>query len=190
MGKRKNYLINKRFQINFIFKFIVLIVLESALILGLFMYVSKNTLTTGYAGSILKIERTQNFFFVPFIFITLIVVVGVAIVALVVFTLLSHRIAGPLYRFEKVLKQMEEGDFTGSINLRKTDQLVEFREALNNFMNSLDKRMGSIKDGLKDVESLLSKGDDPQVISELNKSLSLIKKEINHFKVTSDLKSR
>jgi len=32
--------------------------------------------------------------------------------------------------------------------------------------------------------------EDPEAVSELNKKLNLIKDEINHFKVTADLKTK
>jgi len=188
MQRRRNYFIKKKFQTDFSSRFILLLLLESFLIGGLFMHISGDTITTGYLDSVLRVEKTSSFFFIPFLLITLIVVVGIAIAGMAVFTLLSHRIAGPLYRFEKVLKQIGGGDLTASINLRKTDQLIEFKEALNTFIDSLDKRMGSIKNGLIEVQELLTKTDDPEVISKLNKTINVIKDELSHFKVTSDFK--
>lgn len=185
MIRRKNYFIKKKFQVNFFYKFLIALLLESLLIAGLFMYVSNNTITTGYLDSILKIERTPNFFSVSFLLITLIVVVGVGVVGLAVFILLSHRIAGPLYRFEKTLKDIESGDLTTRIDLRRTDQLTELKEALNILVNSLDKHVGRVKTNLAEMEQIISKKDDPEAISKLNKAITKLKDEIGHFKVTS-----
>jgi len=145
MQRRRNYFIKKKFQMNFIVKFGLLLLLESILIIALFMYISKNTLTTGYAHSILKVENTQNFFIIPFTLVSLICFTAIGLAGMIVFTLFSHRIAGPLYRFEKILQQIGAGDLTANVKLRKKDQLVEFEKLINILVNTLDNRMGNIK---------------------------------------------
>lgn len=188
MQKRKNYMIKKKFQINFLSKFLILLLLESILIVGLFMFISNDTLTTGYMDSVLRVERTQEFFLARYTLLALIVVVGIAIAGLIVFTLLSHRIAGPLYRFEKVLEQVEAGDLRTRVKLRGTDQIVDVERALNVLISSMDKRMGAIKENIKELEALLAQKDSPEFISRLGKIIDSIKNEHNHFQVTSDNK--
>ena len=56
---RKNYFIKKKFQTGFFVKFFAIIVVEAAAALGLFLYMSKGTLTTGYSGYELKVARTH-----------------------------------------------------------------------------------------------------------------------------------
>ena len=184
MIRRKNYFIKKRFQMGFIYRFILLLLLESLLIAGLFMYISSDTLTTGYFNYILKIERTSDFFFISFLLITSIVVIGMAMIGMAVFILLSHRIAGPLYRFEKDLAEMAQGDLTKRIALRKTDQLTELKEALNILIDSFDQRIGRMKHSVSRLSDLLSKKDDPENIQKLSKEIELLKSEIDNFKVT------
>jgi methyl-accepting chemotaxis protein len=164
----------------------MLLALESLLIAGLFIYVSSDTITTGYSGSTLTVESTPDFFFVQMLFIIAIVVIGMAMAGMVVFILLSHRIAGPLYRFEKILGQIERGDLTTRVNLRKTDQLIELKDALNMFIGSLDKRMSGIKKNLEEARRLIDKKEDPAAMDKLKKTLELVKEEIGHFKVTSN----
>ncbi len=187
MERRKNFLIKKRFQLNFLGPFVILLVLESILIVSLFLYLSKDTLTTGYIDSVLRIERTQNFFSFPFFLLTLIVVLAVALTGMVIFIILSHRLAGPLYRFEQTLKQMEEGDLVSSMHLRRNDQFGELEKALNRFTESLNRRIGSIKTDLEEVRSILSRRDDPAILTKVNEKVDLMAEEIKHFKVASKL---
>ena len=49
------------------------------------------------------------------------VLVMVQIVLLTVF--FSHKVAGPVYRFEKVCHNMIAGDYTDQIHLRKGDEM-------------------------------------------------------------------
>ncbi len=185
MIRRKNYFIKKRFQISFLYRFILLLLLESVLIGWLFMYISNNTLTTGYLNSILRIERTSNFFFIQILFIMLIVGLGITIAGMIIFILLSHRIAGPLYRFEADLKEIGSGDLTKRINLRKTDQLAELKEALNALVGSFDQRMRRIKNNLAMVKKMLAEKDSPENNVKIRKAIELLEDEIDQFKVTS-----
>lgn len=181
---RKNYFVKKKFQANFVSKFLILLLLESFLIAGLFIYVSSDTITTGYLNSTLRIEKTQDFFFISLILIILITVIGIGIAGMVIFILLSHRVAGPLYRFEKALREAKDGDLTVRIDLRKTDQLTEFKESINALFISMDSRIGSIKNKLAELEELLSKSSDPQAILKIKPKINIVKDEIGYFKVT------
>ncbi len=188
MQTRKNYFIKKKFQLNFLLKFVILLLVESLLIGGLFMYVSSDTITTGYLNSTLRIEKTPDFFFISLILIILITVVGIGMAAMAIFIYLSHRIAGPLYRFEDVLRDAERGDLTTRIGLRKTDELAELKESINSLLASTDSRLGRIKKYLLEMEELLSHADDPQTASKLSSKVNSIKDELAFFRVSPILK--
>ena len=184
MIRRTNYFIKKGFQFNFALKFMLLIILEAALIAGLFMLISGNTLTTGYANSKLTIESTRNFFLWPVLLIILITAIGIGLAGMAIFILLAHRIAGPLYRFEKDLSAMGCGDLTKRINLRKSDQLTEVKEALNSMVNTFDERMGRIKIALSELKALTDK-DEPGNSAKIQNAVKKLKEEVKMFKVTS-----
>ncbi len=186
MLRRKNFLINKRFQFTFLAPFVVLLILESVLIVGLFFYLSQDTLTTGYVDSVLRVERTQNFFFVPFLLVTLIAALGLAMTGMVIFAVLSHRLAGPVYRFEKVLEQVEGGNLTTRVHLRKTDQFTDMEKAMNRFIVSLNRRIGGIKTELAEAKNILSKKDDPAILAKISEKVNLIAEDVKHFKVMSE----
>ena len=188
--RRRNYFIKKKFQMSFLSGFILLLVLESILIGGLFMHASTNTLTTGYFDSVLRVERTSDFFYISFLLITFIVVIGMGIIGMVVFVLLSHRIAGPLYRFEKTLEAIESGDLTTRISLRKKDEITELKSGLNAAIDSLDIRLGKIKNGLIDLRSILKSHSpaDQEAMQTLNAVIDSLENELGHFKVSSDNK--
>jgi hypothetical protein len=54
--------------------------------------------------------------------------------------LFSHRIAGPMYRFEKTVETLTAGDFSIRIKLRKRDEFHQFAEMINNLSTSLEKQ--------------------------------------------------
>lgn len=184
MQRRRNYFIKKRFQLNFMAGFVILIVLESLLIAALLAHLSTDTLTTGYLNSVLKVERTSDFFKMSFLLGSFIAVGAIAIAGMAIFILLSHRIAGPLYRFEKTVKDIEAGDLTTRINLRKKDEIVTLKESLNVLVESMDKRIGRIKKNISELRTLSDAKSDPDII---RRKISALEDEVGHFKVSQDL---
>ena len=147
--RRKNYFIKKSFQTRFSLRFALLIMLEAFLIAGLFWVVAKGTLTTGYSGTELRIEKTASFFYASFILILFIASLAIGLVGMLVFIFYSHRIAGPLFRFQKSLQQISGGDLTGRIRLRQKDQLGELGESINLMTESMDQQIGKLKKEIK-----------------------------------------
>ena len=58
----------------------------------------------------------------------------------------SHRIAGPLYRFEMVCHNIIEGKYTDIISLRKGDEMKNLARLLNDAIEKTRKRFGDLKE--------------------------------------------
>ncbi len=172
--RRKNYFIKRSFQTKFSLRFALLILLEALLITALFWYVSKGTLTTGYSGGELKIEKTASFFYVSFVLILMIASIAVGMVGMLVFIFYSHRIAGPLFRFQKTLQELASGDLTGRIRLRQKDQLVDLGDSINLAAGTLDKQIGRLK---KEIETASQHGNKD--------SLARLKELADSFKTSA-----
>jgi len=180
MLRRKNYFIKKEFQVSFASRFVMLLIIEAILVVMVFMFLSLDTVTTGYFDSALRVERTIHFFFVPLFFILLVVVGAISLAGMATFMILSHRIAGPLFRIEEDLKEIKNGNLAKRIQLRKTDQLVELKEGINSLVISLDERIGRIKDSIDTVEQSLSQRDQ----GKLSDAVNQLKSNIDQFKVS------
>jgi methyl-accepting chemotaxis protein len=62
---------------------------------------------------------------------------AVAFVAL----LLSNKMAGPLYRFERSARTVAQGDLTHRVKLRRGDEMVGFQDEFNAMMQSLHEKV-------------------------------------------------
>ena len=199
--RRRNYFINKKFQTNFSIKFLVVIVIEAIMALGLFLYLSKGTLTTGYIGSELKISRTYDFF-LPMLLLSNIIIVGVTgIIGIAVLIFMSHRIAGPMFRFEKVLDEISKGDLTYKFKLREGDQFKELEKRINELTGTLDSKAGNLKSGLTEISKMLSRlqtlaaahstdKDFERLLQDISKKLIELQEAANYFKTSQDQQSR
>ncbi len=144
--KRRTVFINKGFQTDFSIRFLILIVIEAAMAVGLFAYLSRGTVITGYSGSELVIARTSEYFLPAALLINLIVIGLTAVAGFIVMLYSSHKLAGPLYRFEKGLEETASGDLTYRFNLRTKDQISAMADRLNGFNSRMDEKISVIKD--------------------------------------------
>lgn len=55
--------------------------------------------------------------------------------------ILSHKMAGPVYRFEQTCKAIAKGDFSQRVHLRKGDQLTELQDEFNNMMDKIEEEL-------------------------------------------------
>ncbi len=111
--RRKKYLINKRLQIDLFFKWII----PPIILLFVALY------------------YLESSFFV--------IVSGAVVVTLVSWRvlILSHRLAGPIYRLEKDLQDIARGNFSMRIKFRKKDELKSIAEGINKILDEIEKRV-------------------------------------------------
>ena len=193
-SRRRTYYIKKRFQIGFFIKFFLLLIVEAVLAVGLFMYLSRGTLTTGLGGSGFRVERTASFFFGPLIVLNLFIVVVVGVAGIIVFLFITNKIAGPLYRFEKSLEEVGRGNLTHRFNLRKADQLEEISVSINAFISRLDTAIGELKAatgktgeimaGLNVAVSAADREKTERLVDELSGEIARLNKTMESFKTS------
>ncbi|HBR16885.1 MAG: hypothetical protein A3G39_07270 [Deltaproteobacteria bacterium RIFCSPLOWO2_12_FULL_43_16] len=193
--RRRNYFIKKKFQIDFSIKFLIIIVIEAVLAIGLFLYLSKGTLTTGYLGAELKIASTYDFFLPMLLFSNLVIVGVTGIIGIIVLIFLSHKIAGPLYRFENVLGEIGKGDLTHRFKLREKDQFTELQNSINILTGILDKKVGNLKSEVSEISQLVSKTEAvaanpsanqelPHLLHEISERLRRLEESAGYFKTS------
>jgi len=96
------------------------------------------------------------------------------VIVVILFTLTTHLIAGPLYRFEKSFETLREGDLTYRINLRKGDELRDLAEMFNDMMEDIHNKM---------------KGDRAKR-EEIVQTIENIKEMVSSSGLEGDLKQR
>lgn len=118
--RRKKYFIAARFQVRYIL-YILLFLYIGAAIAGYTVYYSTWTtlgekLASVYPrGRLMYIFQQSNItLLVRFLFVSpIFIVIGV---------ILSHRIAGPIYRIGKYIESLMTGDYSRGLTLRKNDE--------------------------------------------------------------------
>jgi methyl-accepting chemotaxis protein len=186
-NKRRNYFINKKFQAEFISKFCILICLACVL-MGIIVYVSSaKTVTTSFENLRLVVKSTADFILPALLLSSLAAAIIVSLACIGVLLFISHRIAGPLYRLERSLEQIADGDLTVETRLRSTDEGKALAASLNDMATKLKSEIHISKKGIKKIEgSLLALREKLVLLSmpteEINSILDSCEEELKKTK--------
>jgi methyl-accepting chemotaxis protein len=183
--RRKNYLINKDFQLRYIGR-IVFSIIVMALVTAFTVYYTTwarimdqfynvPQIASQFAMLFSSVNRTMGLFLLVF----------VAVIA-AVSVFISHSIAGPVFRFEKSLQAVAAGDLTLKIGLRKGDEFKHLADTMNEMITSLRTNLTSDRQLIADMSQLLAqisqerttkgKNTTEAVSHDLEKLNSLIQK--------------
>jgi nitrogen fixation/metabolism regulation signal transduction histidine kinase len=82
---------------------------------------------------------------------SLMLVFGIGIFIVIIQTVVltvyfSHRVAGPVYRFEKTCHELIEGNYQQKIQLRRGDELQNLANLLNMVIVKSRERLGALRD--------------------------------------------
>lgn len=168
--RRKKYLVNKPFQVRFALFFIF----EAAAVLFLtllFIYHLNNKYTaelsklqydnrvfTLLINSFVGTELAEENSFQPFQkeILTEVMIFAVALFTIVLIPsiIASHRIAGPLYRLNKTMRDVSRGLYTQRMAFRKRDAFKDIESSFNDMLSSLNYRKSI---DLQDIDNMIQK---------------------------------
>ena len=174
--KRRQYFIDRKFQTHFILKFLLILVVGGCLSIALTVLTTQETLTSSFDGSKLAIQKT-SLAILPSVILTNIITTGIiAVIALVVTLVVSHKIAGPMFRFEQDLKNIADGDLQKKIHIRNGDQFGGVAANLNTMVESLNARITIVQD---DLDRLAQKAVEQNLPQSFIRELEECKNKID-----------
>lgn len=185
--KRKNYFINKELQGKYIFKYFLLVALGSALFSLIFSFLSSNSLSIVYDNYHLELGTTPGILLNRILSTQWFFVVIAGLVTVVITLFLTHRIAGPFYRFEKTLDAMGEKDLSLTIVLREKDEGKVLAQKINDFNQMVSKQLKELRDGSESIDQICRQtGDTPlsgTALSDIEKINQRAMKVLNDFRL-------
>lgn len=134
--KRHVIFIKKRLQLHYML-LMVICVLCGLAIMAFELCVTLNELFDTYPVLMQPmydrfLPIASDFFYKIAIYVLLVIIIS---------AILSHKMAGPVYRFEQTCKAIAKGDFSQRVRLRQGDQLVELQDEFNKMMDEVEKRL-------------------------------------------------
>lgn len=131
--KRRTIFIKKGLQLRYML-LIIFSVLCGLGIMALELTATLNDLFDKYPVLVQPIYDefipiVSSFFYKIIIYVLFVVLIS---------AILSHKMAGPVYRFEQTCKAIAKGDFSQRVRLRKGDQFIELQDEFNKMMDRVE----------------------------------------------------
>lgn len=140
--KRRTIFIKKKQQLQYM-ALIVLSVLAGLLIMALELTFTLSEVFDQYPVLLQPLYDHFPALAYSFVYKLIIYVVFVVLIS----AILSHKMAGPVYRFEQTCKAIAKGDFSQRVHLRKGDQLMELQDEFNKMMDRVEAEINQNKKG-------------------------------------------
>jgi nitrogen fixation/metabolism regulation signal transduction histidine kinase len=146
MRRPNGVLIRPRQQFRYAFVLVAGGILTQSLVVGILIYFINSTVANVIDSNHLSPEIGSTITGAISLALVLIMVVALALalVAVLIGVKLSHRIYGPLVPFTRHIEQLKAGNYSARIKLRKTDDLGELRDELNDLASVLEDRYSSV----------------------------------------------
>lgn len=164
----------------------------------IFGFLSFDTLTIVYQDSNLQIGNTPLILLKEILRAYWIFIFTAGLTVAVISMFLTHRLAGPIFQFEKSLEEMNKGNFNFAIRLREKDENKEIAEMMNELINKLSSNIKDMR-GLADEignslekakkEISLGKGGEEgaaRLLDEANALSNKLKELLYQFKIKNE----
>ena len=173
--QRRTVLIKRALQLKYIGMVFVSVLLASFIVGGDIYYTMASMVLKEYPSMTPQVSQ-----FNWIIMVKLVLYLGLM---LMISLYVSHRFAGPIYRFEKSAQIVASGDLTHRVSLRTGDELLELQEEFNGMVASLQgmvQKDRNLAERLAErVTSLIKKA--PDAAPGLAEELRALKMELEHL---------
>lgn len=167
--KKLNLQVKREFQRWLLTKVLVTVFISAVIAACILYFYARQEIVGSFFDAHIKLRRVSDLLF-P-------VVMAGSVVSLIAGGLLAlflpQRIAGPIYRIEKGLGQVEDGDLTTRIQLRTEDTLQDFAENVTQTVGAIREQVQKLKDCSAQLEEAIGCGDQELVAQLLEKQKRL-----------------
>lgn len=179
-NRRHMVLINKDFQFKLIIKFLIINIII-LILFGVFLYVFLNSEVEANLLSAHVVYKNIKDMLFPIVITLSIINILVSSIIIALFVLYaSHKVAGPLYRFNEALKDVSNRNLNTYTSLRDGDQLYECSVTLKQMSQVLTEDISKIKTGIAEIKNIYK---DNRQNNQAEKKLNEIENIVNLYKL-------
>ncbi len=183
--QRRTFIIKPEIQIKYLIITIILIALTG---IAVFFYVN---LTIASSTKLENLTLSDIAMIKDLIFKSMVSVLSIiTLIVIIEGILFLHKLTGPLFVIEKMMKMISEGDLTLQLKLRKGDELHSLAEEFQNMVNSLNKNIReekivveNIKNQLNEIIDVSKKGLDKEFQEKIDSIQLQLSKLYSKYKI-------
>lgn len=183
-NQRKNYFVKPGFQTKLTIIILLIVVIVANIVGGIIYGILSGSTVIEQLARIFEVENQKDLLLPVVLFSEVIAVLLVAFIGLFV----SHTMAGPVYRFEKVLEDVANGELDSHFHLRTSDEFHEMEHSINTLIASLNSKFAEIRSHLGAVTDTLADIDSPKSMTaydleNVKDGLKKLSTAVNYFKM-------
>jgi methyl-accepting chemotaxis protein len=157
---RKIVFIDRRFQGEFILKFVLLLLVGTGIfVLAAYLILNRRLEDTYYSAHF-AIKSTGEVLLPTLLALSAVFIVVLGAAAVLITLYVSHHIAGPLYAIRRYLENISRGELDFKPQLRLHDQTTPLAESLSHALETLNSRLVAVRlgaDAMRDSSEKLSR---------------------------------
>jgi HAMP domain-containing protein len=134
--------------------------------LWILWWIFSQDLGTEFAPAFYTLKGLLGFLVPALVFCLFAVLLTAAVAVFAVAVFASHKLAGPLFRLQRVAAHLEQRVLVGNIHLRGADQCKLVASAINGWVENRKRRLASLSADAAACESALAKIEEALVGSE------------------------
>ncbi|MFQ5685414.1 MAG: hypothetical protein ACE5GV_02010 [Candidatus Scalindua sp.] len=170
--KRRTVFIKRGFQMRFVYWVIGLLAVCCLCSAAVLYPLMSSELSSGLTSGHLDVGGIKGNLLLAILVGNGLAIIVATLAATIVVLYISHKIAGPLYRFEVICKEIGRGNLNVSTGLRSMDQLEGLSEAFGEMLTQLRKRRKDQHTRMETVRRVLS--ELPNELSDLSASKKIV----------------
>jgi len=143
--KRRQYLVDKRLQGLFAFRLYIVLIVSAVAITLMMSAFTSDSITMLYTDNDLQINQTPILILKRMFLANWIIIAPIGILLVFIAILISHRIAGPIYKIDSILNSMNNNLIGQAVHLREHDNFKNVASKLTTFNITLAENIKKIK---------------------------------------------
>ncbi len=153
--RAKNFFLKKNLQGRIILAVFLAVTISCFFYIVVFGYFSADTMTISYKNNDLQMGQTPAMLFKNALAANWVLLLACSTILVIAAIIGTHRIAGPLYRFERTLESMIKRKFNCLITLREKDEGKDLAEKINTLNSVLSNDFAALQRHTRAIDDLL-----------------------------------
>lgn len=164
--RRRSYVSKPNFQMKLTIIFMLMVTIVANLVGGMCYWLISDKFYSLVEEAPDDFSEITTQEIAQFLIPKILVAQGVSLCFVFVLSILvTHTIAGPVYRMERIAKEIGQGNLRGQTRLRPRDELKELADAFNIMTEGLASKIRSLRE---EVEALADTADAELDLSRIN----------------------
>lgn len=186
-GTKAYSFIKKKYQLRFITYFCGSMLVAVTLAIIIFYLYTDKELGGTYYQSLFTLQGLRSNISSAMIFTGGIVIIFSTLAVLIITLIGSNKIAGPIYRLERSLESIGNGNLDLRIKFRTHDAIDRVAEDINSATENLNTKISTVSRNIKEIkeETKRLRNNPHQSPAILLEKIRLVRKEISDLKTKS-----